>query len=229
MENISIYTTKLAYRHIFAPQMKLNYNTQQEHIHLTEYGRGVQEMVEHLKTVEDREKRNRMARTIFKVMVNLNPSIKEQENYEKTVWDHMHEIAQYELDIDTEFPKPTPEEKSEGPEHLGYKGVLSKYRFYGRNLIDMIDGAKDMEDGEIKSLYINYIASFMVNSSKNWNDEDLTPNQVVQHLADLSEGKLQLDPDSINIHIESRRKRPSNFKSNNRKGKKKSNNKYRRR
>ena len=87
----------------------------------------------------------------------------------------------------------------------------------------MIDGAKDMEDGELKSMYINYIASFMVNSSKNWNEEDLTPTQVVQHLADLSEGKLQIAPDSLDIHIETIRK-PNNNRNNNNnrnKGKKK--------
>lgn len=212
--------------------MELKYNTQQKQILLTEYGRGIQEMIEHLKTVEDREDRNRMARTIFNVMVNLNHSIKDQDNYDKTVWDHMHEIAKYELDIDSEFPKPSPAVKEEDPEHMGYKGKLSKYRYYGRNLIEMIDGAKDMEDGEIKKLYINYIASFMVNSSKNWNDEDLTPNQVVTHLADLSGGKLQLSPDEINIHIEIRRKKPSNFKGTSRnKGNKKkhhTSNKFRR-
>ena len=166
--------------------MELSYNTQLEKIALTEYGRGVQEMVEHLKLENDRDKRNILAHTVFKVMVNLNPEIKNQTNYEQTVWDHMHEIANFELDIDNEYPAPEPTAKAEKPEHLGYKDVLSKYRYYGRNLIDMIDGAKDMEDGELKSMYINYIASFMVNSSKNWNEEDLTPTQVVQHLADLS-------------------------------------------
>ena len=210
--------------------MELNYNTQGNNIRLTEYGRGVQEMVLHLLTVDDREKRNRMARTIFKVMVHLNPELKGQSGYEKTVWDHMHEIANYELDIDTEFPKPSPSEKASSPEHIGYKGVLSKYRFYGRNLLDMIDGVKTMEEGEIKTLYLNYIASFMVNSSKNWNDEDLTPEQVVQHLADLTDGKLQIDPSSLNIHIETRRKRPSNNQKNKNYGKKKKNsNRYKRR
>ena len=203
--------------------MELSYNTQLEKIALTEYGRGVQEMVEHLKLEKDREKRNILAHTVFKVMVNLNPEIKNQTNYEQTVWDHMHEIANFELDIDNEYPAPEPTAKAEKPEHLGYKDVLSKYRYYGRNLIDMIDGAKDMEDGELKSMYINYIASFMVNSSKNWNEEDLTPTQVVQHLADLSEGKLQIAPDSLDIHIETIRK-PNNNRNNNNnrnKGKKK--------
>ena len=203
--------------------MELSYNTQLEKISLTEYGRGVQEMVEHLKLENDRDKRNILAHTVFKVMVNLNPEIKNQTNYEQTVWDHMHEIANFELDIDNEYPAPEPTAKAEMPEHLGYKDVLSKYRYYGRNLIDMIDGAKDMEDGELKSMYINYIASFMVNSSKNWNEEDLTPTQVVQHLADLSEGKLQIAPDSLDIHIETIRK-PNNNRNNNNnrnKGKKK--------
>ena len=202
--------------------MDLQYNTQQENITLSEYGRGVQEMVEHLKLEKDKEKRNILAHTVHKVMINLNPEIKNQTNYEQTVWDHMHEIANYELDIDSEFPTPEPAAKAEKPEHLGYKSVLSKYRYYGRNLIDMIDGAKDMEDGDLKSMYINYIASFMVNSSKNWNEEDLTPTQVVQHLADLSQGKLQIDPDSLDIHLEKVTKRPNNRNNNNRnKGKKK--------
>jgi hypothetical protein len=188
--------------------MELTYNTQQVNITLTEYGRGVQEMIEHLKLEKDRNKRNVLAHSVFKVMVNLNPEIKNQTNYEKTVWDHMHEIANYELDIDNEYPKPEPAAKATAPEKLGYKDVLSKYRYYGRNLIDMIDGAKDMENGELKSLYINYIASFMVNSSKAWNEEDLTPEQVVMHLADLSGGKLQIDPSSLSIHLEKEIKKP---------------------
>jgi hypothetical protein len=191
--------------------MQLTYNTQQEQIKLTEYGRGVQEMVEHLKLEKDRDKRNVLAHTVFKVMINLNPA-----NYEQTVWDHMHEIAGYELDIDNEFPVPQPAAKAVKPEHLGYKDVLSKYRYYGRNLIDMIDGAKEMEEGDLKKMYINYIASFMVNSSKAWNEEDLTPTQVIQHLADLSDGKLQISADSLDIHLETIVKKPSYSNNNNR-------------
>ncbi|MDA0777623.1 MAG: DUF4290 domain-containing protein [Bacteroidetes bacterium] len=201
--------------------MDLTYNTQQEQIKLTEYGRGVQEMVEHLMLEKDRDKRNVLAHTVFRVMVNLNPELKNQTNYEKTVWDHMHEIANYELDIDNDFPTPKPSAKAVKPEHLGYKDVLSKYRYYGRNLIDMIDGAKDMEEGDLKKMYINYIASFMVNSSKAWNEEDLTPNQVIQHLADLSNGMLQISADSLDIHLETIVKKPLYPNNRNKNNKKK--------
>lgn len=201
--------------------MELHYNTQQENIILSEYGRGVQEMVEHLKLEKDRDKRNILAHTVHKVMVNLNPDIKNQTHYEQTVWDHMHEIANFELDIDNDYPVPESTNKKTSPEHLGYKSVLSKYRYYGRNLIEMIQGAKEMEEGELKSMYINYIASFMINSSRNWNDEDLTPLQVVQHLADLSQGKLQINPDSLDIHVEKMTRKPNvrNTRSKNKKRK----------
>ena len=92
--------------------MDLTYNTQQEQIKLTEYGRGVQEMVAYLKLEKDRDKRNVLAHTVFNVMVNLNPELKNQTNYEQTVWDHMHEIADYELDIDNDFPTPQPAAKA---------------------------------------------------------------------------------------------------------------------
>ncbi len=211
--------------------MELHYNTQQENITLSEYGRGVQKMIEHLKLEKDRDKRNILAHTVHKVMVNLNPEIKNQTNYEQTVWDHMHEIAHFELDIDNDYPTPEPSVKETTPEHLGYKSVLSKYRYYGRNLIDMIQGAKEMEEGELKSMYINYIASFMINSSRNWNDEDLTPMQVVQHLADLSQGKLQIDSNSLNIHIEKMIRKPNHRNSRGNKNKKKKpyNQKYKKR
>lgn len=207
--------------------MELNYNTQQDNIILSEYGRGVQELVEHLKTVEDLEIRNRMARTIFQVMINLNPSVKELDNYQQKLWDHIHIMGNYELNIASDFPKPEPEALAAKPNKIAYKGALTRYRFYGRNLIEMIDGAKDLPEGEIKQLYLNYIASFMINSSNSWNDENLGPEQVCQHLADLSGGKLQLKPEDLNIHIEKHRKRTNNGgKPANKKGKKKN---YRRR
>ena len=166
-QKISINQHIQSTRYICVSNMDFQYNTQQEQIKLTEYGRGVQEMVEHLKFEKDKEKRNILAHTIFQVMVNLNPDIKSQSNYQQTVWDHMHEIANYELDIDNDYPTPIPDIRSTNPDPIAYKGVLSKYRYYGRNLLEMIVGASKMDEGELKSMYINYIASFMVNSSKN--------------------------------------------------------------
>ena len=115
--------------------MELNYNTQREQIILSEYGRGVQELIQHLKDEQDRDKRNRMARTIVQVMINLNPSVKELDNYQQKLWDHLQIMGDYSLDLDSEYPMPQAENLTSKPEPLGYKGALTRYRFYGRNLL----------------------------------------------------------------------------------------------
>lgn len=49
----------------------LTYNTQLKKLLLPEYGRNIQKMVEHCMTIEDRDERNRCARTIIASMGNL--------------------------------------------------------------------------------------------------------------------------------------------------------------
>ena len=52
---------------------KLFYNTERKSLKLPEYGRNVQKMVDYLRTIEDREKRNEQARAVVKVMEIINP------------------------------------------------------------------------------------------------------------------------------------------------------------
>lgn len=169
---------------------------------ISEYGRCVQQMVEHVCSTEDRETRNRMAKTVIQIMINLNPQVKEVDNYRQKLWDHLHIISDYRLDVDAPFPPPSREVIAQKPEPVPYKDTMIKFRFYGRNLQEMCEQAAEMEEGVMKTAFINYIASFMVNSSRNWNDENLTPQVVADHIHTLSKGKLNINPESLDIHIE---------------------------
>jgi len=42
--------------------MNHDYNTQRKRMALPEYGRNVQKMIDHIKTIEDRDERNRAGR-----------------------------------------------------------------------------------------------------------------------------------------------------------------------
>ena len=183
------------------------YNTQEDPLIISEYGRNVQKMVENLAVVEDRERRTMLAEGIVQVMINLNPSIKELDNYEQKLWDHLHIISGFKLDIDGPYPAPEPENVNRKPQRIPYKDELIKFRFYGRNLQQIVEVASEMEDSEMKGALINYIASFMVNSSRNWNDENLDNKTVVEHIKTLSKGNLILQPEDIEIHIEHRVKK----------------------
>ncbi len=71
---------------------------------LPEYGRNVQKMVDHIKTIEDRDERNRAAKTIIQIMGNLNTHLRDVGDFKHKLWDHLSLIANFELDIDSPYP-----------------------------------------------------------------------------------------------------------------------------
>ena len=90
----------------------------------------------------------------------------------------------------------------------------------------MVERAAEMEEGETKSAFVNYIASFMVNSSRNWNDENLSPETVTQHLGILSKDELKVDAEGLDLFIDKRQK-SRNFQPNHNGGKFQGNNNFR--
>lgn len=175
------------------------YNTQRKRLQISEYGRIVQDMVDLMKNQEDRTKRNLMAAGIVNIMTNLNPQIRELADYKHKLWDHLFAMAGYDLDIDAPFPRPETDLLTKKPEAIPYQKSQVKYRFYGRSVEHMISKAAEMEDGETKSAYINVIASFMRNSCKSWNDENLSEEAICEHIKHLSKGKLELSANEITL------------------------------
>ncbi|MBI1307637.1 MAG: DUF4290 domain-containing protein [Bacteroidetes bacterium] len=188
----------------------MTYNTQEVPMVISEYGRIIQKMTNELLLVNDRIKRTELAEGIIQVMISLNPQVKELDNYEQKLWDHLHIISEYNLDVDSPFPAPQKESAGLKPDPIPYKDELIKFRFYGRNLQQMVEQAAEIDNTEMKRAMVNYIASFMVNSSRNWNDENLDKQTVIQHLKTLSKGQLKVEEDDLEIYIENRQKRPKN-------------------
>ena len=112
----------------------MEYNTQRPDLLLSEYGRGMQKMVDKVVEVPDRELRSKLSVSLMNVMINLNPSIKDLDNYQQKLWDHLHIMSGFKLDIDGPYPKPVPEQIHQKPELVPYNNVRIKFRFYGRNL-----------------------------------------------------------------------------------------------
>jgi hypothetical protein len=198
----------------------LEYNTQLEQMVTGDYGRIIQSMIESIKLEKDRILRNEYAYALVEVMQTLNPGVKNLENYEQELWQQMMHISNYELDVDCPYELTPPDEKAKKPEPIPYKDELIKFRFYGRNLQQMVEEAAVIEDKEIQKAFVNYIASFMVNSSRNWNDESLDKETVVEHFKVLSKGELVPNPDDLEIHIEHGKPRKNNKPNRNQKSKK---------
>lgn len=55
----------------------LDYNTQREKLLMPEYGREIQNMVDHAVNIPDKEERQRCAETIVRLMESKNPQVLE--------------------------------------------------------------------------------------------------------------------------------------------------------
>ena len=98
----------------------MQYNTQQEHLPLPEYGRGIQNMVNHAMTIEDRAERQRCANTIVNIMGSMFPHLRDVPDFKHKLWDHLAIMSDFKLDIDYPFEVVKPEEFVMRPERIQY-------------------------------------------------------------------------------------------------------------
>jgi len=178
--------------------MKFDYNTQRKRMNLPEYGRNVQKMVDHIKTIKDRDERNLAARSIIQIMGNLNPHLRETGDVKHKLWDHLSIIADFELDIDSPYPPPEKEKLREKPAPVPYKDGEVKYLHYGRVIELMIDEACKMDDGEEKDYLVTLIGNQMKKASITWNRGQITDDIIGKDLVELSENRLKI-PDNFKL------------------------------
>ena len=173
----------------------MDYNTQRKHLVLPEYGRHIQQMVDQLLEVQDREERNKMAKAIIAVMGNMNPHLRDINDFKHKLWDHLHIMANFNLDIDSPYPKPDQQTIYEKPKSVPYPSNPIRFKHYGRSISLMIDKAIEMEEGEQKAALTSLIANHMKKSYLIWNKDSVSDEDIVRDIKELSDGKLTLAED----------------------------------
>ncbi len=167
---------------------------------LPEYGRNIQQMVNHAVTIEDREERTRCAKTIINIMGNLFPYLRDINDFKHKLWDHLAIMSDFKLDIDYPYEVyKTKEDLHSKPESVPYKNSRIKYMHYGRTLEQMIDKAIAYPDGDEKNQLILLIANHMKKCFLTWNKESVSDEKIFKDLAELSEGQLSINQDIIKL------------------------------
>ncbi len=172
--------------------MEYDYNTSRNHLILPEYGRHIQKMVEYIRTVPDREERNRLAQAIIIIMGNLNPHLRDINDFKHKLWDHLAIMADFKLDIDFPYEVPQPETFAEKPRRVSYNNTSIRYRHYGRIAEDLIKEAVKLPDGDDKDTLIKLIANHMKRSYLAWNRDSVTDEIIFNDLLALSKGQLKV-------------------------------------
>lgn len=173
----------------------MDYNTSLDKIIIREYGRNVQKMIAQTLSIESKEERTMMAKAIIKVMSQLNPSGKESADYWHRLWDHLHIMAEFQLDVDSPYAKPDVNPLTIKPDPLPYPKNKIKFPPYGKNIELMIEKAKELEEGPEKEAFVNDIANHLKRQYLNWNRDSVNDSLIIEHLNILSGGKLKLSED----------------------------------
>ena len=203
----------------------MDYNTYREKLILPEYGRHVQKMIERVKGIEDREKRNEQIQAVVNVMALLNPSLKDYPDYKRKLWDHVYVIAGYDIDIDSPFEAPTPAQAASRPDPIPVDKTPLKASCYGRNIENMIDLVAGIEDETVKVEMIRNLARYMRQQYLIWNKDTVADETILKDMARLADGKNSI-PEGLELGAvkgEFNRPRPldarggQNFKKKNKK------------
>ena len=176
----------------------MEYNTQRPKMEIPEYGRITQKLAEHLLTIKDRDQRNAAANALINIMSNSTPQFRNIEEYKMKLWDHLHIMTQYKLDVDSPYPMPEPpSEKDLRVAPLAYPKNKIKYRNYGKNLERLLEKIKDdVTDPEKKKSAAETVAYYMKLVHLQWNDNQHVSDDVIKNDLDIiSGGQLQIGDD----------------------------------
>ena len=177
----------------------MDYNTQRSKLVLPEYGRHIHKMVEWVKNLEDRNERNKQALAVIGVMGNLNPHLRDINNFRHKLWDHVQVISNFDIDIDSPYPVLPQESFYEKPRRIPYPTNPIRIRHYGRNTQTMIDAIVAQEDSELKTLEIQALANHMKKTYLLWNKDTVSDEQIFRDISILSNGAISIDPSSMRL------------------------------
>ena len=169
-----------------------DYNTSREMLKLREFGRNIQKLAQYLKTIESKEERSKYAEALVELMKQIVPSAKSNQESNQILWDELHILTDYDLDVESPYPKPEPHADSK-PERIGYSSGDIKFRHYGHNIELMIEMAKKIEDKEEQEAAVFSIARLMKSFHITWNNETPGNDVIATSIDALSGGELKLN------------------------------------
>lgn len=174
----------------------LKYNTERENLIISEYGRNIQIMIKHLLEIEDRKKRTDAAHFIVNIMAQMNPQVKESNDYLHKLWDHLHIISEYKLDVDGPFDPPQADVIAAKPEHVGYHKNDIKQGHYGHYIPEFLNKINEIEDGPKKEALLIATANQMKRDYLNWNRETVNDLLILDDLYKLSGENIIMSMDT---------------------------------
>ena len=172
----------------------MEYNTEREQLIIPEYGRHVQTMINHATALTDKAEQQKCVNAIIDFMGQMNPHLRDVKEFTHKLWDHLHIMSDFKLDIESPYEKPEIEKLEERPEKMTYPGNKIKFSYYGNTIQTMIEEGMKME-GEEKIIMAGMTANQMKKSYILFNESSVDNNMIRLHLKQMSNNELVLADD----------------------------------
>lgn len=178
--------------------MKKNYNYTRRKLYLPEYGRHIQEMIDSLSEIEDRRERNRQARAVIAVMGNLFPLLRDTADYTHKLWDHMFIMSDFQLDVDSPYPRPSRQELTAAPHRMPYTQSRLTHKHYGKYVGQMLRKLGGSNDPAAVARTVDNLARYMRAKSYEYNQEHPNNEVIIKDIKQMSAGAVRIDEAALN-------------------------------
>lgn len=176
----------------------MEYNTTRPKLLLPEYGRNVQQMIAHAMEIADRDERNKAARAIIEVMGQLNPHLRDVDDFRHKLWTHLFVMSDFKLDVDSPYEIPQAETLMSKPDLMTYPKSRIRYGHYGKYTQAILSDAKSVVDEDERQYLKTTMANFMKKQFLAYNNDTVENHVIANQLKELSQGALILEnPDEL--------------------------------
>ncbi|WP_276495666.1 DUF4290 domain-containing protein [Pontibacter litorisediminis] len=160
---------------------------------LREYGRNVQDLVNYITKVEDRKERTRLSQLLINLMAKLNPQLRDTQDYQQKLWNHLFVMSGSTLDVDSPYPLSAMEYLNDKPQPMEYPLETPRYKHYGQNVELLIERATELTDVKEREAAIISIGKLMKTLYKSYNKENITDDVILGDIREISKGQLDMD------------------------------------
>ena len=171
----------------------LDYNTHRDKLLMPEYGREIQKMVDYAIGLTEKSERQSCAQEIIRMMETKVPELRDNVDFEQTLWDHLYLMSHKQLDIDWPYDVTAAEKLQNKPNTIPLPQESMRMRHYGKLLEQLFERLKSMPEGEERDALVYYTANQMKRNLTTWGHGSISDEKVADDLARYTDGIIQLD------------------------------------
>lgn len=178
--------------------MRHNYNFTRRKLYLPEYGRHIHKMVDSLLLIEDRTERTRQAKAVIAVMGNLNPLLRDTADFTHKLWDHLFLMSDFQLDVDSPYPRPSREELQPTPRKLEYPQSYIRFKHYGKYVGKILKSLTECQDQHSVDATVDNIARYMRVKSYEYNLDHPNNEVIIKDIKSMTNNAIVVNEQALN-------------------------------